>query len=772
MAVNIGPKIGIDGEAEFRKNLSQIGQQIKTLGTEMKAVTSAFDANDKSQEALSAQAQVLNRQLSLQEQRLAEIQRALDYARQNYDENSNEVQRWQQAMNNATAEVNTTRAQLSKLEREMDDAGNAADDLADGMEDAGDAAGDSSGKFDTATVAIGNLVANAISAAVSAIGDLISSLWNLDDATEEYRAAQGRLNTAFDSAGYSADVAQDTYRAFYRILGDTGQATEASQLLAQLSLSQQDLSTWTEIAAGVYGTFGESLPIEGLIEAANETANVGTVTGVLADALNWVGISEDEFNAKLAECTTEAERNQLIMDTLSGQYDEAADSFHKNNAAIEEARDNQTRLAEVLGKLGETVSDVKNSVLSDLIPTFERLADSVDWDALGQSISNFIKAIIDNGPTILSVVAGIGAAFLAWKITSVITTVVTAIQSLIPALTGATTAQMGLNTAMAANPVGVIITLIAGLVTALITLWNTNEGFREAVTAIWAAIVGVFTTAWEAIKTAWSTVVEFFSGIWEGIKGVFSAVGGWFQEKFQEAKTNVETAWSTVKGFFGNVWEGIKTTFSTVGGWFQEKFQEARTNVEAAWDTAGSFFDGVWENIKNAFSSAWDDFTTIGQNIINGIKNGIKAAWDGLVSWFSSLWDSLFGNRTATVNVQRNVTTNYRSTRADGSHAGGLGYVPFDGYLAELHKGEMVLTREDAAALRTFSAAAAIPSDYMESIVNNAAAGMVNGLSTMSGPSFPQTIVLTLENGAEIARWLLPYNRMAARANPEVVSGV
>ena len=324
---DIGPRVGIDGEKEFRKALTSIGQQLRTLDTEMKAVTSAFDENDKSQENLAQQSDVLTRKLSLQEQRISEIQKALDYARQNYDENSDEVQRWQQVMNRATADLNKTRNQLSKLESEMDGAGDSTDDLADGLEDAGDAADSASGKFGSTQVALGNLIANGISAAVSAIGDLVSSLWNMDEATEEYRKAQGRLNTAYEAAGYSAKTAQQAYSAFYGILGDTDTATEASQLLAQLAENEEDVATWADIAAGVSGTFGDSLPIEGLIEASNETAKVGTVTGVLADALNWVGISEDEFNKKLAACSSESERNQLIMQTLSGQYEEASAAF-------------------------------------------------------------------------------------------------------------------------------------------------------------------------------------------------------------------------------------------------------------------------------------------------------------------------------------------------------------------------------------------------------------------------------------------------------------
>src|SRR5699024_3095926 len=154
----------------------------------------------------------------------------------------------------------------------------------------------------------------------------------------------------------------------------------------------------------VYGTFGDSLPIESLIEASNETAKVGTVTGTLADALNWAGISEDDFNAKLAECSTESERNQLIMDTLSATYDDAADAFYENNEALVEARENQARLDEVMGNLGQTVSNVKNAILSDFLPSIADVGDALNDmlngvegadEAFGEAVSAFVKNAVD-----------------------------------------------------------------------------------------------------------------------------------------------------------------------------------------------------------------------------------------------------------------------------------------------------------------------------------------------------------------------------------------
>lgn len=410
MPVNIGPKIGIDGEKEFRKNLNSISQQLKTLGTEMKAVTSAFDANDKSQENLANQSHVLTEQLSLQEKRIAEIQKALDHARSNYAENSNQVQRWQQAMNNAVAELNKTRSQLSKVQSEMDGTEDSTKDLTDALDDVGNASEKASGGLSSMTVAMGNLISSGIQAAASAVADLVSSLWNLDESTEEYRRAQGRLNTAFEAAGYGADTAQQAYQAFYGILGDTDTATEASQLLAQLAESEEDVATWTEIAAGVSGTFGDSLPIEGLIEAANETAKVGEVTGTLADALNWVGINEEEFNAQLAACSSESERNRLIMNTLAGQYDEASEAFYRNNEALVASRNAQAQMDAVTAQLGNTIANVKNQLTANLLPALSGLADAFNGvltgapgatEAFSQAIQGLIAAVVDMLPQFL-----------------------------------------------------------------------------------------------------------------------------------------------------------------------------------------------------------------------------------------------------------------------------------------------------------------------------------------------------------------------------------
>lgn len=238
--------------------------------------------------------------------------------------------------------------------------------------------------------ALGDFAKKGVKAAGAAAAGLTAAFIALDGATEEYRVAQGKLNAGFQAAGFSADVARKSYRNFYAILGDADTATEASQLLANMAKNEEEVTKWTRIAAGVHGTFGDSLPIEGLVESANETARTGQITGVFADAINWAtkegekfGVTlkadteankkwneavksaasaEDFFNLALQNCSDESARQKLIVDTLSKTYDKAADSYYANNQQVINARRNHATLDEMLAKVGDTSAKVKNQL--------------------------------------------------------------------------------------------------------------------------------------------------------------------------------------------------------------------------------------------------------------------------------------------------------------------------------------------------------------------------------------------------------------------------
>ena len=165
------------------------------------------------------------------------------------------------------------------------------------------------------------------------------------------------------------------------------------------------------------------------------------------------------------------------------------------------------------------------------------------------------------------------------------------------------------------------------------------------------------------------------------------------------------------------------------------------------------------ENMENLKKETFDGYQEVMQSAIDGVKS----KKDELLAEFRSLQKE----------ISKETLGKYQPYTIDGSHAAGLPYVPFDGYIAELHRGEMVVPAPDAKILRTLYNNALAPQKTIESVVNTAAAGMVNGLAAINaGQAQPVTLVLQLKNGAELARWLLPDIRQAARQTPEVVSGV
>ena len=272
---------------------------------------------------------------------------------------------------------------------------------------------ETTGKAEKSSLKIGSALASigkgavamgtAIVTGAAAIGTALAAS---AESTREYRTEMGKLETAFTTSGLTAKAAESTYTSLYSVLGETDQAVEASNHLAKLCDTEEQLSSWTDICTGVYATFGNSLPVEGLTEAANETAKVGQVTGSLADALNWAGVSEDEFNAKLEKCSSEQERAQLITETLTGLYSDAADTYKELNGDIMSANEAQAKLTAATAKIGAVVEPVIATVkgaFADLVLSIMPVAETFVNDL----IPPLIQLVEDLFPVLLTAIEGL-----------------------------------------------------------------------------------------------------------------------------------------------------------------------------------------------------------------------------------------------------------------------------------------------------------------------------------------------------------------------------
>ena len=474
------------------------------------------------------------------------------------------------------------------------------------LDDTSAKANDSSNETSNAFQKIGS-VAGGIAKGIATAGAAVGGAWIAAiEGSREYRTEMGKLDTAFVANGHSSEAAKNTYSELNAVLGDSGQAVEASQHLAKLTDNEKDLQTWTDICTGVYATFGASLPIEGLTEAANETAKTGTLTGGLTDALNWAGISEEKFQEKLDSCSTEQERQKLIMDTLNGTYSKASEQYKKTNKDVMDAQKAQEKLTDAfaeVGRIGEPIlTAIKDKVGEMALAAIPHLENFVN------KVKDIIKWVKDNKDTIDTWVAAIVGAGVATGTFLLILSWGKIMTAAANAVKVVRTAILGMNAAMLANPVGLIVALIAGLVVAFVYLWNNVEGFRK----FWI-------NAWNLIKSAASKAKE-------AITKAFSNIGSWFKDKFQQVQKAGQDAMTKVKKWFSDAYKSVTKTFSNVGGWFKGKFQSAWSSIKSVFSSWGSFFGGLWSKIKSKFSSIGSSLgTAMGSTVKSGLNKVLSA---------------------------------------------------------------------------------------------------------------------------------------------------
>lgn len=426
------------------------------------------------------------------------------------------------------------------------------------------------------------------------------------ESTREYRTEQAKLKTAFQNANFSAKDARKTYKDLNGILGDSGQATEAANHLAKLCNNSKDLSKWTDICRGVYATFGDSLPIEGLTEAANETAKVGQVTGPLADALNWAGISEDDFNAKLEKCGSEQKRQQLITETLTKTYQKASDQYKTNAKDVIAANEANQKMEEVMASLGATLEPIVTTVKILVADILKKLVNEVNRNK--DKIQEFVTTIMQ-----------------LWK------------KDLKPIL----------NDAIA-------------IIKAIVKRARTNGTMLNTIVK---NIVRTVKAAFKVVQDVFKVFKDLFTGDTKALK---KDMGTLLKDIIKLIKTVMSNFFSVGKQLLGKLWDGIKSVFGTIKDGIVNFVKEK-----------------IIQPIKDKFSN----LKTAGKELFTNVWEGIKGVWNNIKSWVSEKVDWL---------KDKLLFWKKGKKKIDGSHRTGADYIPYDGYIAELHKGEMVLTAAQA----------------------------------------------------------------------------
>ena len=244
-------------------------------------------------------------------------------------------------------------------------------------------------------------IKKSVLSAVKAVATLALATASLSEGME-FGKLQGKLNAAFQSAGSSAAQATKTFKELYRFLGDSDRAVETAQNLARVTTSEKELAEWTKILQGVYATMGDAIPVETLAESVNETAQVAKVTGTLADALNWMGVSEDAVNSQLATMNTAHEREAYLRSLLNGLYSNAATIYEHNSKAMLDYNQAQANLKIQL-------ADVAIKIMP-LITAFSNMA-AVVLGVLKPAIEVIVQVIATLCQWIIAAINWLGAFF-------------------------------------------------------------------------------------------------------------------------------------------------------------------------------------------------------------------------------------------------------------------------------------------------------------------------------------------------------------------------
>ena len=410
----IGLELTIKNEAEFRKQIKAVNNNLAAMKSEMAKVSAEFDGQANSAEALRKKQAILQQQYDQQKEKVRSLAQMLESAKKEYDENSDIVLKYQKQLNYATIDLIKFDRELKNTDKYLDEAAQSADGTASSIDefgkavkDAGEEGSDGMGQLKEAFGQLGEAAKSGdINGVVEALGSmkgvlvggaavagakaLADGILNITESTKEYRTILGTLEVSSKQAGYTQEQTTEIYKKFQAVLGDTQKAATATANLQALGLSQENLRVIMEQAIGAWATYGDSIPIDSLSESINETVQVGKVTGVFADALNWAGTSEDEFNERLAACADTTERANLVLTQLSEQGLQATgQAWVENNQDVIAANEAQEMMNESLARLGEELQPAANFLI-------EFGSVYVDWAATAVSaISSVIEKIGD-----------------------------------------------------------------------------------------------------------------------------------------------------------------------------------------------------------------------------------------------------------------------------------------------------------------------------------------------------------------------------------------
>jgi phage-related protein len=601
----LGANFAID-TTDLKAGLAQANRLIRESESEFRAAAAGLDDWTESEEGLTARIKSLNSVTDLQRKKVDALQGEYDrLIADGLDPTSRQATELRTKINNETTALRKNEAELEKQTK-------ALEELADESKNAGDATDEMSDKFGGLKAA-GGVAVGAIAAVGAACVAAVGSFLSLAESTREARTNMAKLETSFTEAGLTAENASDTFKDMFSILGDEGQATEATAFLAKIADNEEELASATHTLTGIYATFGQSLPLEGLTEAINHTSSLGSVQGNLADALEWSGVNVDDFNAELAKCSDEEERQALIMSTLSGIYDGAADTYKETNADVIASQKAQAELNETLAELGAiaepimtTLKTLANDLLQSITPFVSLIGEGLKGalegadgaaDMLAEGLSGVLSSLLDKIVEI--------APFVIETITAIVPKLLESILSQLPNILQT---LLSMVSQVAVSLGEMLPTLIPVIIDAVIMMAET---LLDNVDMIIDAGISLLVGLADGLIVALPRLIDKIPVIIEKLIGAFA------QNYPKLIQSGIELTVKLAAGLIQAIPQllsKIPQIISSIVSGFK--------NYSSEMESVGkNLIEGLWNGIKNMTAWIKKKIKGFGEDVLDGLKD-------------------------------------------------------------------------------------------------------------------------------------------------------
>lgn len=499
MADNFGLKIGLEGEKEFKKALSDINSSFKVLGSEMKLVESQFSKNDTSVQALTARNTVLNKEIEAQKQKIETLRSALENAASSFGENDKRTQAWQIQLNNAEAALNNMEREVSDNEKaidamsdEMGDAENAADKLGNEVEETGKQSDEAGGKFEKFG-SVMKSVGKALAVTMAAIGTAaVAAGKKLYDMANDVAATGDNIDKMSQRLGLS----REAYQEWDYVLSQSGVDINSVQTgMKTLTNTIDDAKNGTDKAIEKFTRLG--ITQEDLANKSREDIFAMTISGLqqMTDDTEKAALANDMFGRSGQE--------MIPLLNASAESTEALLQKSRDLGMVmsDEAVTAAVNYTDSMDTLKRTFSAVKNNIVSDLLPGFTMILDGLTGLLTGQEEAG---ALIQEGAkemveSISEVLPGIVDVFM---------NLVTAVAEIAPAIIEALVTGIADNLpSLLEAAVGIVLSIVQSIVSAL------PQITEAALTLIMTLINGLVANLPLIVEAAAQMIVSLATGI-------------------------------------------------------------------------------------------------------------------------------------------------------------------------------------------------------------------------------------------------------------------